>query len=139
MEQKWCIWFCGRRFCSNFPQKRSSLSHSHRVTGGSKVLMEIPTSVDMGSEEYVVNLLLPLFKPHMPFRFSKTITTIHCARMELSAQNQESRPNRAHTRGKSCYTLKVSPRGERLPPFLCWFNSPPTINVGLIPTLRSTC
>ena len=45
--------------------------------------MEIPTSVDMGSEEYVVNLLLPLFKPHMPFRFSKTITTIHCARMEL--------------------------------------------------------
>ena len=53
----------------------------------------------------------------------------------LSAQNQESWPNRAHTRRKSCYTPKASSRGERLPPLLCWFNSPPTINVGLIPTI----
>ena len=27
------------------------------------------------------------------------------------------------------------PRGERLPPLLCWFNSPPTTNVGLNPTI----
>ena len=40
-------------------------------------------------------------------------------------KNQESRPNGAHTRRKSCYTPKASPRGERLPPLLCWFNSPP--------------
>ena len=51
--------------------------------------------------------------------FSKLLET-------MSAQNQESWPNRAHTRGKSCYTPKASPRGERLPPLLCWFNSPPT-------------
>ena len=44
----------------------------------------------------------------------------------LSAQNQDSWPNRAHIRRKSCYTPKVSSRGERLPPLLCWFNSPPT-------------
>jgi len=59
-------------------------------------------------------------------------------RHPVSAQNQESWPNQAHIRRKSCYTPKTSPRGERLllhpkasprgerlPPLLCWFNSPP--------------
>ena len=30
----------------------------------------------------------------------------------LLNQNQESKPNRAHTWRKSCYTLKASPKGE---------------------------
>ena len=51
----------------------------------------------------------------------------------MSAQNLESWPNQAHTRRKSCYTPKASPRGERLP-LLSWLNSPPTTNVGLILT-----
>jgi len=58
--------------------------------------------------------------------------------MTLSAQKPGESAQQAHTRRKSCYTPKASPRGERLPPLpplLCWFNSPPTTNVGLIPTI----
>ena len=38
--------------------------------------------------------------------------------VHLVSQNQESWPNRAHTRGKSYYTPKASPRGERLTHFM---------------------